>query len=91
MRTMNHLGSCCYAYAQSTPVKSWNPSRFTGKPSWNLAHEKHHLSVFQGLLVQLMHVLLFPSVSDVESLDGDIEVVLHVARIRDHSLEEKSS
>ena len=53
--------------------------------------KKHHLSVFQGLLVQLMHVLLFPSVSDVESLDGDIEVVLHVARIRDHSLEEKSS
>ena len=43
--------------------------------------EKSNLSLFQGFLVQLMNILLLAPVRNVESLNCDVEVVLHVTRI----------
>ena len=48
--------------------------------------KKSNLSLFQGFLVQFMNILLLTPVRNVESLNCDVEVVLHVARIRYNSL-----
>ena len=55
----------------------------------NTRFGKAHLSLFQGFLVQLMDILLLAPVGNVESLDCDVEVVLHVARVRNNSLQKK--
>ena len=51
--------------------------------------EKSNLSLFQGFLVQLMNILLLAPVRNVESLNCDVEVVLHVAGIRYNSLKKE--
>ena len=51
--------------------------------------EKSNLSLFQGFLVQLMNILLLAPVRNVESLNCDVEVVLHVAGIRNNSLQKE--